>query len=58
MPAYLQTGHAGLEIVLASTAQYINIEPGELHNPNASGRQDSDHESDPDPAGLESDKFC
>jgi len=55
---HLRTAHAGLDIVLASTVQYINIEPGVLHNPDASGRQDSDYESDPGPAGLESDEFC
>jgi len=55
---HLRTAHAGLDIVLASTIQYINIEPGVLHNPDASGHQDSDYESDPGPAGLESDEFC
>jgi len=54
----LRTAHAGLDIVLASTVQYINIEPGVLHNPDASRRQDSDYESDPGPAGLEYDEFC
>jgi len=55
---HLRTAHAGLDNVLASTAQYINIEPGKLHHLNASGRQDSNDESDPDAAGLESDEFC
>ena len=55
---HLRTAHAGLDIVLASTVQYINIEPGVLHNHDASGRQDSDYESDPGPAGLVSDEFC
>ena len=55
---HLRTAHAGLDFVLASTVQYINIEHGVLNNPDASGRQDSDYESDPGPAGLESDEFC
>ena len=55
---HLRTAHAGLDIVLASTVQYINIEPGVLHNPDVSGRQDFDYESDPGPAGLESDEYC
>jgi len=55
---HLRTAHAGLDIVLASTVQYINIEPGVLHNRDASRRQDSDYESDPGPAGLASDEFC
>jgi len=54
---HLRTAHTGLDIVLASTVQYINIEPGVLHNPDASGRQDSDYESNPGPSGLESDEF-
>ena len=29
-----------------------------MHNSDASGRQDSDYESNPGPAGLESDEFC
>jgi len=55
---HLRTAHAGLDIVLASTIQYINIEPSVLHNHDARGRQDSDNESDPGRAGLESDQFC
>jgi len=55
---HLRTAYTGLDIVLASTVQYINIEPGVLHNGDASGRQDSDYESDPGPGGLESDEFC
>jgi len=55
---HLRTAHAGLDIVLASTVQFINIEPCVLHNPDASGRQDSDYESDPCPAALDSDQFC
>ena len=54
---HLRTAHAGLDIVLASTVQYINIEPGVSHNPDASERQDSDYESDPGPARLEPDEF-
>jgi len=55
---HLRTAHLGLDIVLASTVQYINIEPGVLHNTDASARQDSDYESDQGPAGLASDAFC
>ena len=55
---HLRTAHTGLDIVLASTVLYINSEPGVLHNPDASRRQDSDYESNPGPAGLESDQFC
>jgi len=50
--------HASLDIVLASTIQYNNIQTGELLNTGASPRQDSNYESDPGPAGLESDAFC
>jgi len=55
---HVRTAHAGLDIVLASTVQYINIEPGVVYNSNMSQRQDSDYESDPGPAGLEPDEFC
>jgi len=55
---HLRTAHPGLDIVLGSTVQYINIVPGVLHNPDTSTCQDCDYESDPGPAGLESDKFC
>jgi len=54
---HLQTAHRGLDIVLASTLQYINIEPGVLDNPDVSKCQDSDNESDEGPAGLVSDEF-
>jgi len=54
----LRTAHAGLNIFLASTVQYIKIEPGVLHNPDQCNRQDADAESDLSPAGLECDKFC
>jgi len=50
--------HASLDIVLASTVQYNNIQTGGLLNVDASERQDSDNESDPGPAGLEPDAFC
>jgi len=55
---HLRTAHASLHIVLGSTVQYNNIQTGELLNADASERQDSDHESDPGPAGLEPDAFC
>ena len=55
---HLRTAHASLDIVLASTVQYNNIQTGELLNADASERQDSDYESDPGPAGLEPDAFC
>jgi len=55
---HLRTAHAGLDIVLASTVQYINIEPRVLHNPDPSGRQDSYYETDVGHAGLESEEFC
>jgi len=54
----LQTAHASLDIVLASTVQYNNIHTGELLNAHASECQDSDYESDTGPAGLEPDAFC
>jgi len=54
---HLRTAHAGLDIVFAPTVQYINIEPSVLHNHDASGCQDSDYESDPGPAGFESDEL-
>jgi len=55
---HLRTAHAGLDIVLTSAVQYINIEPGVLHNPDPSERLDSDYESNLGAAGLESDEFC
>ena len=55
---HLRTEHASLDIVLASTVQYNNSQTGELLNPDARERQDSDYESDPGPAGLEPDAFC
>ena len=53
-----RTAHSSLDIVLASTVQYNNIQTGELLNPDASERPDSNYESDPGPAGLEPDAFC
>jgi len=53
----LRTADTSLDIVLASTLQYNNIVTGELHNADASERQDSDYESDPGPAGSEPDAF-
>jgi len=55
---HLQTAHASLAIVLASTVQYNNIQTGELLNADASERQDCDYESDPGPARLEPNAFC
>jgi len=55
---HLQTAHASVDIVLASTVQYNNIQTGELLNADARERQDSDYESDSGPAGLEPDAFC
>jgi len=55
---HLRTAQAGLDIVLASTVQYINMESSVSHNPEASERQDSDCESDPGPAGSEPDEIC
>ena len=56
----MQTAHASLNIVLASTVQYNNIQTGELLNVNSDvrERQDSDYEFDPGPAGLVPDAFC
>jgi len=55
---HLRTSQASLNIVLASTVQYNNIQRGELRNADASECQDSDYESDRGPAGLEPDAFC
>ena len=55
---HLRTAHAGLDIVLASTVQYINMESSVSHNPDASERQDSDCESNSGPVGFEHDEFC
>jgi len=55
---HLGTAHGGLNIVLASTVHYINIESCVSHNTDASERQDSACESDRDPAGSEPDEFC
>jgi len=55
---HLRTAHAGLDIVLASTVQYINMESSIAHNPDASERQDSDCESDPGPSGSAPAEFC
>jgi len=55
---HLRTAHASLDIVLALTVQYNNIQTGELLNADTSQRQDSDDEYDPGPAGLEPDAFC
>ena len=55
---HLRTAQASLDIVLASTVQYNNIQTGELLNADASEHQDSDYESHPGPAGLEPDAFC
>ena len=53
-----RTAHSGLDIVLVSTVQYINIESSVSHNPDTRERQDSDCESNPGPAGSEPDEFC
>ena len=55
---HLRTAHTSLDIVLASSVQYNNIQRGELLNADSSEGQDSHYESDPGPAGLESDEFC
>ena len=57
---HLGTAHASLDIVLASTVQYNNIQTGELLKADSDvrERQDSDYESNPGPAGLEPDAFC
>jgi len=55
---HLRTAHTSLDIVLASTVQYNNIQTFELLNADASECQHSDYESDPGPAGLEPDAFC
>ena len=55
---HLRTAHASLDIVLASTIQYNNIQTAVLLNPDVSERQDSDFESDPGPPGFEPDVFC
>jgi len=55
---HLRTAHASLDIVLASTVQYNNIQTGELLNADASECQDSDYKSDPGPAGLKPDALC
>jgi len=39
---HLRTGHASLDIVLAFTVQYNNIQTGELLNADAPEHQDSD----------------
>jgi len=53
-----RTAHASLDIVLASTVQYNNIQTGELLKADTSEGQDSDYESDPGPAGLKPDALC
>ena len=55
---HLRTAHASLDIVLASTVQYNNIQTGKLLNADASECKDSDYDSDPRPAGLAPDAFC
>jgi len=55
---HLRTAHASLDIVLASTVPYNNIQTAELRNADPSECQGSDYESDPGPAGLEHDAFC
>ena len=55
---HLRTAHASLDIVLASTVQYNNIETGELLNPDVREGQDFDYESNPGPPGLEPATFC
>jgi len=55
---HLRTAHPGLDIVLSSTVQYINMESSISHNPDPREGQDSDCESDPGPAGSEPDEFC
>ena len=55
---HIRTAHGGLDSFLVSTVQYINIEPGVLHNSDASGRQDSNYESVLGPAGLQSEELC
>ena len=54
---HLRTAYGGLDIVLASTVQYINMESSVSHNPDASERQHSDCESDPGPPGLDPNAF-
>ena len=54
---HLWTGHASLDIVLASIVQYNNIQTGELLDPDVRERQDLDYESDPGPPGLQPDAF-
>jgi len=55
---HLRTAHAGLDIVLASTVQDINMESSVSRNSDASEHQDSDSKSEPGPAGSEPDKLC
>jgi len=55
---HLQTAHVSLDIVLASTVQYNNMEKGELLKGGVIERHNSDYESDAGPAGFESDAFC
>jgi len=53
----LRTAHRGLDIVLASTVQYINMESSISHNTDVSECQDSDCESDPGPPGSDPKAF-
>jgi len=55
---HLRTAQAGLDILLASTVQYINMESSVSHNPDPSERQDSDCESDPAGPGSEPEEVC
>jgi len=61
---HLRTGHANLDIVLASTVGYpssrdiINeVERSILHHPEGSELETSHYESNPDPTGQERDAF-
>jgi len=54
---HLRTAHGGLDIVLTSTVQYINMESSVSHNPDASGRQDCDYAPDPGPPGSDPNPF-
>ena len=54
---HLRTAYRGLDIVLASTVQYFNMESSVSHNQDASERQDSDCESDPGPPGSDPNAF-
>jgi len=55
---HLRTAHAGLDIVLTSTVQYINMESSVSHNPAMRERQHSDRKSDPAEPGSEPHEIC